>query len=318
MIAYRQYRNTDPPALVEVWNESLAGRGGFPVRNASLFERWLFSKPYFNHGDLNVAVDDESGKVVGFALSGFGPNVERSALSNHGVICATLVRPPFRRRGIGRELVRRAEEHLRNRGAVDLAFGSLWPNNPYLFGLYGGSNSPGVLGTEPEADGFLKRLGFTPSEGCLIFQRKLDTPLTVVDTRFGVLRRRYDAQILRTAGVASWWEECLWGSLEPVELRLTDKLTNLPAARTVVWELEGFGWKWNIPAAGVIDVQVRPDLRRQGLGKMLVAQALRFLQDQFFAIAELQVPAENESAVGMCKSLGFEQVDTGHVYRRTP
>jgi ribosomal protein S18 acetylase RimI-like enzyme len=85
-----------------------------------------------------------------------------------------------------------------------------------------------------------------------------------------------------------------------------------------MWELEGFGWKWNVPAAGIIDVQVRPGLRRQGLGKLLVAQALRFLQDQFFAVVELQAPTADPAPSELCKSLGFEQVDEGFVYRKPP
>ncbi len=316
MITYRRYKNTDPPALVEVWNESLTARGAYPVRTPALFERWVFSKPYFEHDDLCVAWDDEAGKIAGFSISGFAPNEDRTGLSDRGVICCVLIRPDYRKRGIGRELTRRAEEYLRGRGAADVAFGSMWPNNPYLFGLYGGSNSPGVLASEPDADGFLRRLGYEKAERCVVFHKKLDAPLTVADTRFGVLRRRYETQVLRNAGVASWWEECIWGALEPVEMRLTDKLTDLPAARAVVWELEGFGWKWNYPAAGIIDVQVRPDLRKQGLGKLLLSQMLRFLQDQFFAVAELQAPAADPAAVGMCTSLGFEPVDEGYVYRR--
>ncbi len=316
MIAYRRYRNTDPPALVEVWNEALTARGSYPVRTPSLFERWVFSKPYFQHDDLVVAWDDEANRAAGFALAGFAPNEDRTGLSDLGVICCVLVRPDYRRKGVGRELARRAEEHLRGRGAADVVFGSMWPNNPYLFGLYGGSNSPGVLASEPDAGPFLEKLRYSRAERCVVFHKKLDTPLSVVDTRFGVLRRRYETQVLRNAGVASWWEECVWGALEPVEMRLTDKLTDLPAARAVVWELEGFGWKWNLPAAGIIDVQVRSDLRRQGLGKLLLAQVLRFLQDQFFAVAELQAPAADPAAVGMCTSLGFEQVDEGFVYRR--
>ena len=65
--------------------------------------------------------------------------------------------------------------------------------------------------------------------------------------------------------------------------------------------------EWSDVRIGVFDA----------LGRKDDAQALRFLQDQFFAITELQVPADNDAAIGMCKSLGFEQVDTGHVYRRT-
>jgi ribosomal protein S18 acetylase RimI-like enzyme len=317
VITYRRFRNTDPPQLVDVWNEALtAGRGAYPIRTPALLERWVFSKPYFDHDDLIVAEDDESTQIVGLALSGFGPNEDRTGRSDRGVICAVLVRPAYRRKGVGKELARRAEGNLRDRGAKEVVFGSMWPDNPYLFGLYGGSNSPGVLASEPDADAFLKALGYERGDHVVVMQKKLDAPLAVADTRFGHLRRRYDAQVLRAAGVTAWWEECVWGTLEPVEMRMTDKLTDMPAARAVLWELEGFSWKWNYPSAGLIDVQVRDDLRRQGMGKLLVSHVLRFLQDQFFAIAELQVPAANEAAVGMCRSLGFDQVDVGFVYRR--
>lgn len=316
MLRYRASLNTDPPALADIWNEAATGRGAYPVRSPGLLERWVFSKTYFRRDDVTVAADDTN-RPVGFALSGFGPNADMSALDpTKGVICAVGVRPDYRRQGVGRELLRLAENNLRSRGAQTVLVGSQWPGSPYLFGLYGGSNSPGVLATEPAADPFLVGCGYTKAERVLVFHKKLDTPLTVADTRFNLLRRRYEVQTLRLAGIATWWHECVWGSLEPVEIRLFDKLTGIPAARAVVWELEGFGWKWNQPAAGILDVQVRSDLRRQGLGKLLTSHVLRFVQDQFFAVAEIQVRADDEAGVGMCRSLGCEPVDEGWTYAR--
>src|SRR4029077_1169297 len=133
-------------------------------------------------------------------------------------------------------------------------------SNPYLFGLYGGSNSPGHPVRPPVAEPLLRSPGYTQSGSALVFQRKRDTPLAVADTRFALLRRRYEVQVLRAASIGSWWQDCQWGMLEPVELGAVDKLPNLPAARAVVWELEGFSWKWNYPSAGILDIQVRPDL----------------------------------------------------------
>jgi ribosomal protein S18 acetylase RimI-like enzyme len=191
------------------------------------------------------------------------------------------------------------------------------PNNPYLFGLYGGTNSPGILASEPHAEPFLNAMGYTTAESRLVFQRKLETPLTLADPRFAVIRRRYDAQlILREATASSWWIECVWGTLEPSEVRLIDKQTQEIVGRSIVWELEGFSWRWGYPSAGIYDVLVREDVRRQGLAKLMLVDILRFLQEQFFGIAELHVPAEEPAAQGMARALGFQQVDTGHVYRR--
>lgn len=319
MIRYRPSLNTDPPALGDLWNEATAGRGTYPVRSPGLLERWLFSKTYFRRDDITVAIDHDTGQIVGFALAGFAPREDMSTLDPaRGVVCAVVVRPSHRRQGIGRELLRLSEHNLRERGAGSVTVGAQWPDAPYLFGLYGGSNAPGILASEADASAFLARLGYHPTRAVQVFHKKLDTPLTVADPRFGTLRRRYDCQTLRLAGIATWWHECVWGSLEPVEMRLTDKLTGIPAARAVVWELEGFSWKWNHPSAGILDVQVRSDLRHQGVGKLLVSQVLRFLQDQFFALAELQVPADDPAAVGLCRSLGFDEVDRGETYRYDP
>lgn len=319
MIRYRSGLNTDPPAVLALWNEVLSGRGSYPIRNTMQLERWLYSKPYYDNDDFVIAVDDASNAIVGLVLFGHGPSEDLDRLDlGRGIVSTVLVSPAFRRRGIATELLRRAEEVLRSRGATNIQVGSMWPNCPYLYGLYGGSNSPGILSGDVDAVPFLTRQGFAPTKTMLVLHKKLDAPLTIADTRFGMLRRRYDPQSLRLATIPTWWHECMWGLLEPTEIRLTDKLTNLPAARAIVWELEGFSWRWGMPSVGILDLQVRSDLRRLGLGKLLLTQVLRLMQDQFFAVAELQVPADDPIALGLCRSLGFEEVDRGRIYERPP
>jgi ribosomal protein S18 acetylase RimI-like enzyme len=318
VISFRRYLNSDPPGLVDVWNDAATGRGAFPIRSAIILDKWVLSKTFFDPEALTVAEEisaDGKKQIVGFSLAGFGPNEDLTALSKRiGTTCILAVRKSHRKQGIGKELLKRSEEYLAKQGAEQLVFGSMNPVNPYLFGIYGGANSPGVLKTDVDAEPFLLNQNYAVGEGVSIFQRKLDGPLDIVDSRFNFLRRRYDVQLIRVASVVSWWAECVWGILEPVEFRAYDKLTGMPCARAIVWEMEGFNWRWNVPAAGILDVQVRPDLRRQGLAKMLVFQILRFLQDQFFGIAELQVRSADPGAVGLCKGLGFEKVDEGFMY----
>ena len=57
--------------------------------------------------------------------------------------------------------------------------------------------------------------------------------------------------------------------------------------------------------------------RRQGLAKFLLTSVLRYLQDQYFGIVEGQTAEDNQPAIGLLRSLGFEQIDRGHLYRRT-
>jgi len=315
VIRYRSFRNTDPPAIAEIWNDAFTGRGAYQLRTASPFERWIFSKAYFDPKGFIIACDEA--KPIGFTLCGFGPNESQSGVDpTVGVICLMAVHTQYRRHGVGSQLLIQAEQYLRARGAKTIYAGPMRPYNPFSFGLYGGSDSPGFLTSDPAAAPFFEFHGYEGASTTLVFQRKLDQSLNVVDGRFATLRRKYEVQILPRTTIGSWWQECIFGPLEPVEFRLEDKLTGHAAARTLIWEMEGFGWRWNYPAAGVIDLQVRPELRRHGLAKFLVTQLLRYLQDQYFGVLEVQIPERNSSASALFRSLGFEQVDVGRMFRR--
>lgn len=317
MIEYRTFRNTDPPHLVTVWNEALPNRGAFMLRSAAPLDRWIFSKPYFDPAGLIIAADD--GVPVGFCHAGFGPNADQSALDRSiGVISMIAVRLAQRRNKLGSELLLRAEDYLRQHGAKDLYAGGLKPLSPFYFGLYGGSNSPGFLESDPAMRPFFEARGYQAFQRSIIFHRKLDQPLNLVDTRFSSLRRRFEVQVMPRSLVGTWWQECMIGQLEQFEFRIDEKAGGQPAARALYWEMEGYGWRWNTPAAGVMDIQVRNDLRRQGVGKYIVAQLLRYLQEQYFGVVEVQVNEESPDALKMFRSLGFAQVDVGIMYRKPP
>ncbi len=315
MVQYRSFRNTDPPGLVEIWNESFAGRGVARLRHPSVLERHVMAKSYFDPAGLIVA--EENGEPAGFVHAAFGPNQRETLLSKSvGIICMLGVRPAFRKHGIAAELLKRGESYLKERGAQTINAGMMRPLTPFWFGLYGGSDLPGVLLSDNDAAPFLESQGYRSWDTTLVFQRQLDHPVNVADGRFVNLRRRYDVRILPRIAVGTWWQECVLGLVEPVEFRLEDKASGKPVARATAWEMEAFSCTWNQPAVGILDVQVRDELRRQGLAKFLLAQLLRYLQDQYFGLAEIQTLEQNLPAVNLIRSVGFDQVDTGRIYKK--
>lgn len=315
VIHYRTFRNGDPPGLVEVWNETFTGRGSVRLRNASWMEYFLFSKPYFDPKSLIIAEDD--GRMAGFAWAGFGANETENALDRRdGVVCVLGVVPSHRRQGIGSELLRRAEAYLRARGSDVLFAGPMYPLNPYTFGLYGGSNSPGFLDSDPLARPFFEHNGYTVESSCLVFQRSLQRAVSVADGRFAAHRLRYAIHASPCRGT-TWWQECILGPVELHEYRLQDKLTGHTAARALLWEMETYTPRWNEHAVGITDILVSAEMRRQGLAKFLMTQMLRYLQDQFFSIVEMEVHADNTAGINLLRGLDFEQVDAGHVYRKS-
>ncbi|HEY7154152.1 MAG TPA: GNAT family N-acetyltransferase [Gemmataceae bacterium] len=315
MIHYRTFRNTDPPGLVEVWNAAFTGRGAVNLQNPTWMEYFLFSKPYFDPDGLILACADS--QIVGFAWAGFGPNDGENALNpGSGVLCLLGVAPSHRRQGVGSELLRRAEAFLHQRGSVDVFAGPMRPLNPYTFALYGGSGSPGFLESDAQARPFFERRGYALEHTCLVFQRPLQQALNVSDGRFAAHRPHYEIHAGPLQG-ATWWQECVLGPIEMHEYCLQDKRTGRSAARALMWEMETYSQRWNEHAIGISDLVVGEEMRRQGLAKFLLVQILRYLQDQFFTIAETQTSADNTAAIHLLGGLGFQRVDAGHLYRKS-
>jgi ribosomal protein S18 acetylase RimI-like enzyme len=80
--------------------------------------------------------------------------------------------------------------------------------------------------------------------------------------------------------------------------------------------MDTFRPRWNDHGIGIVDLEVEPALRRQGVAKFLLTQILFHLQEQYFSLAEVQVLEENVAAVKLLGGLGFTEVDRGHGYAR--
>jgi ribosomal protein S18 acetylase RimI-like enzyme len=315
VIRYRNFRNNDPPALVQVWNESLTGRGAIHLPSSTLLEQQVLGLPYFDPAGLILAEDN--GQVVAFAHAGFGANEKQtSILHQTGIICVVAVRPGWRRHGVGDELLRRGEDYLRRAGAQKILAGPAPPNNPFYLGLYGGSGQPGFLISDEFVGPFLLHRGYETVASTAVLQLDLQKPIRVSDYRFVTARQQYDIMTEEAPAQPTWWQNSVLGMIQPLELTLTDKKTGDTLAEAQITEMEGFSARWQQPSVGISNVIVEPESRRQGLGKFLMMQVLRHLQEQCFKLAELQVPAENETALLFFQQLGFEQVDTGNVYRK--
>jgi ribosomal protein S18 acetylase RimI-like enzyme len=315
VIHYRSFRNNDPPGLVNVWNQALTGRSAVPLRNSTPLEHFIFAKPYFDPAGLIIALED--GRHVGFVHAGFGPNANETAVDPAlGVVSMLAVAPSYQRRGIGSELLRRSESYLHDRGARVLQAGSMRPLNPFYLGLYGGSDSPGFLASDSVAEPFLLQHGYQVHATALVLQRNLTEPIKVADARFMGLRRRFEVYLAPRTGTVSWYQESVLGPLELLEFRLKERATAQTVARATVWEMEGFSQRRNEAAVGIVDVEVRLDLHRQGLAKFLLAHLLVSLQEQYFTLTEAQVPESNEAGLRLYTGLGFQQVDVGRTYRK--
>ncbi len=315
MVQYRTFRNTDPPRLVEVWNEAFTGRGAVVLRNSSPLERFVFAKPLFDPAGLFLA--EENNRCVGFAHAALAGDTPIADVPGPvGVVCILGVRPSHQRHGVGAELLKLCENYLGQHGGKTIFAGPRWPFNPFYLGLYGGSDSPGFLTSDPKTEPFFLKHNYQVWGKTLVMQRLLDQPLKIIDPRFALIRQHYHVRARPPRALDGYWKECVIGCLEPLELTLEDKDTGATAARALVWEMEGFGSRWNRPSIGIMGFEVDAKIRRLGVGKFLLFQLLRQVQEQFFELAEVHLREDNQPAIQFLKSLAFEHVDTGLVFQR--
>ena len=77
----------------------------------------------FEHTDtqLVLVVETGRGNLVGFLEASIRPFVEDCRTDHVGYLEGWFVEPEFRRHGVGRELVRKAENWARGKGCIEMA-----------------------------------------------------------------------------------------------------------------------------------------------------------------------------------------------------
>ncbi|QDT49584.1 putative acetyltransferase [Symmachiella dynata] len=315
LIEYRPFRNSDPPRLVKLWNACEMGRGAVHGITCDILDALVFAEPYWDSQGLIVAIDE--GEVVGFVHAGFGPNESESALDfTTGVISMVMVHPKYYRQGIGRELVRRAEEYLRTKGAERFQAGESPERNPFYLGLYGGSNSPGFLESDPAADPFLKKLGYEPKRRILVFHKDIREKNDPFDVRMVAIRRAMELIVTDQPAHATWWWMTRQGRFDSIRFILRPKQGGAPVAELSCWGLDLFAMTWQERAVGFTHLIVSDNERKKGYGKTVVVEAIRRLREEMVTKVELQVEDDNQVIISLVESNKFQQADVGIIYEK--
>lgn len=315
LIVYRPFSNSDLPGLVDIWRGQALNPGLAQPMSLAFFEASVLSKTYFDREGLIVAVDD--GTPVAFVHASFGPTDCETQLSPLlGAINLLLVRADYARRGIGRTLLNLAEAYLRARGAQVLYCGGIRPLNAFYVGLYGGSELPGILESDAPLQRLAEAAGYRPIDHVVVLQRPLSGFRPPVDRRMQQIRRTYALRTVNDPPSNTWWQACTYGGFDCVRYELVAAGQESPAATLTAWHMESFSSARGVRSAGLLDLEVAPPLRRQGLALFLVGEALKHLAEQGVSIVEVQTMQANVAAQGLYKKLGFAQVNLGTIYRK--
>jgi GNAT superfamily N-acetyltransferase len=217
---------------------------------------------------------------------------------------------------IAAELLTRSEAYLRCRGAKVLYGGGIRPLNPFYVGLYGGSELPGILDSEPQTQALFREHGYREIDRTIVLHRELMGFRPPVDRQQMQIRRNTDVEVLDDPRPRTWWEACIMSPFDRTVFQLRPRGGAAAVASATFWIMEPFAAARGVRTSGLIDVQVEPAERKKGLATYLVAESLRQLSEQGFAQAEVQTMQANTAALRMYRKLGFQQVDSGAVFRK--
>ena len=315
MIHFRPFSNTDPPLLTELWRSCADRRPLVQPLTTNAFEQLVLNKPYFDRDGLVLAIEGQ--QPVGFVHAGFGPSEDQDTLSTDlGVTAMLLVRPRQNQAEVAGELLRCSEEYLRARGAKVLYGGAVHPLDPFYLGLYGGSELPGVLDTDPAMQRVFLEHGYREIDRTIVFQRTLADFRAPVDRNQMQVRRRTQLAVVEEPPAKTWWEACTLGEFERVEFQLLDRALGKEVASATLRAIDQTPTGAGVRASGLVDVHVDPAAQHEGLATFLVSEALKELHHNGVSLVEAQTMERNKPAIGLYQKLGFTRVDSGAVYRR--
>jgi ribosomal protein S18 acetylase RimI-like enzyme len=312
---FRPFRNSDPPRIAEIWRDQPPQRGVMQPVTPALLEQLVFSKPYFDPEGLILALDGDM--PVGFVHAGFGGDESRTAMETDlGTTYLLMLRAEHRDAALADELLTRAEDYLRARGTSVLYAGGIRPLDAFYLGLYGGSELPGVLASDPMLHEACARKGYREIDRVNVLQLELASFKPPITRSQRLLRRELSITEIASPAVTAWWEACTTCAFERIEFLLRPEAGGEPSARVGFWDIEPLSTSWGIPTAGLTDLDVSAQRRRQGLATYLLSEAFARLKSRGILRVEAQTMRQNVPALELYKKLGFVKVDEGVVYRK--
>lgn len=310
MIEYRSFLNTDIDALREIWGQQPSLRCMVDSLRRHDIEQLILSKPWFDSAGLILAIDRD--RPLGFVHAGFGPRKDRGCVDKStGVLSQLRVVDHSASEEIAQTLLERAIEYLRSSGSKVCVAGSAFPFAPFYLGLYGGSRIPGVPDEDTAMAEALIRFGFEPGGRIVVLERDLNG-LRIPTTRTQLtMGRQYQVQPITDPIPSTWWMCCAYGAADLVAFEMKSRKDDHQAGAAFFWQIQPLSDSWGKRTVGMIESRIEKQLRQQGRGGFLVAQAFRHLADRGYQQVEIQLRETDEPALALARRMGFELVSGG-------
>jgi GNAT superfamily N-acetyltransferase len=309
-ITIRPYAGADEAAVVRTWNAAMFAD---PITTTTFRAKVLLDPNFDPEGCL---VAEVGGEVRGFVLSIVRrvPFFAMGYMEEQSWITAMGVDPAFQRQGIGTSLLEAAETRLRGLGRKSIAI------SPYV---------PNYFTPGPDVNAYAHGIEFLTNRGFEVLNRPLSMRNELTDFRLP------DEIVERTTALAA----------EGIEVRPARPDDIVPVLDFLV---EHFDWEWHREASDIFNslyngdgrhvgmlvvtkgeemlgyaqyrnerfgpFGVRPDLRSQGIGRVLLTHTLRQMRASGFHVAWFLWTSDQ--AAKLYARYGFHEVRRFAVLRK--
>jgi RimJ/RimL family protein N-acetyltransferase len=183
------------------------------------------------------------------------------------------------------------------------------------FGLYGGSDHPGVLAGDPAAD-HLRAAGWLETGRVHLVRRELADFRPVVDMVQRKLRMTWNVIPRPEPPPRDEAEAFALVHSDHTRFDLVEKRNGTVGGSCLVWDLEPLASLEAERMAGLIRVETDAARRKAGLATLLVGDALAYAKTLQITAAHAQFDAADQPSERLFKKLGFARIGEGVILRK--
>jgi ribosomal protein S18 acetylase RimI-like enzyme len=185
----------------------------------------------------------------------------------------------------------------------------------FYLGLYGGSDLPGILDSSAAMQAVFRRAGYEVADRIAVLRRSLSGFRPPVNRLQLAIRRNTVLRVIDEPTRRTWWEAATTTGIALRRYELRNHAEQLLGSASF-WDLQPLASAWGVQAAGLMEVAIEGERRRQGLAHYLVAEALHDLEQEGVTLVETHASQPNTPAMKLFEKLGFETAEFGTLFRR--
>jgi hypothetical protein len=224
------------------------------------------------------------------------------------------VAPHDNRPQIAQELMAASEDYLCRGGAKELFAGNQFPLNPFYLGMYGSSDTAGVLNSNVGWVNLLTNCGYERHTRRVLAGRTLAGFRPPVDRKQMQVRRKFKVTPGQYMLPDNWWDACVWALHEWTRFDLVLPGGGEPIVSAIFWDVEPLGHNWGLQTVGLARLEDTPEARQEGLTLYLLADVLRQYQTAGYAQFEAQAETTDGSLRAIFAELGLTEYDEGALW----